>query len=183
MGIGNKPVRTTIYFGLFCGLLFFLISMFFKYALFWPLVFKITIFSYLALYSLFLAKWGNKKSVLVLYPLFLLLILALCWSPLSSFLLLSLAILSWIRSGICFTNTFARSFCAELIFTAGGGAFVAYFNPHSTVSWALGIWMFFLIQSLYFILMHDPEHIDREKDDIDPFEMAGMRADRILNGI
>ena len=53
------------------------------------------------------------------------------------------------------------------------------FNPHSTLTWALGIWMFFLIQSLYFTVMTDMGE-DNVTPPVDAFEQARIKADGIL---
>jgi len=56
---------------------------------------------------------------------------------------------------------------------------VAYFSPYSTLTWALGIWMFFLIQSLYFIFMTGIRPEEKHVKE-DAFEKARMRAEGIL---
>ncbi len=65
------------------------------------------------------------------------------------------------------------------IIVIGGGVLIAYLNPYSTITWALGIWMFFLVQSLYFLLMTnlEPEEVPFNAD---PFEEARIRAEGIL---
>lgn len=179
MTTSQRPIRTTIFFGLICGLMFIPIRIFFETTSLWPLFFRLTIFACLAAYSLILASWGNKRRIAVLFPLLFLFLFIFCENSNAAFLLLSIGMLSWIRSGICFQKAFARSLGVEILFSIGGGALVAYFNPHSTLTWALGIWMFFLIQSLYFTVM-----TDREEDDvaqvIDAFEQARMRAEGLL---
>ena len=57
----KRPVRTTLLFGLVCGLLFIPVSLVFQFTIFWPFIFRLTLFSYLAVYSIILAGWGNKK--------------------------------------------------------------------------------------------------------------------------
>jgi len=179
MMTSQRPIRTTIFFGLISGLMFILICMFFENTFLWPLFCRVTIFACLAAYSLILASWGNKRRVSVLFPLLFLFLFIFCESSNSAFLLLSLGMLSWIRSGICFQNAFAKSLGVEIIFSIGGGALVAYFNPHSTLTWALGIWMFFLIQSLYFTVMTDMGE-DNVTPPVDAFEQARIKADGIL---
>jgi len=62
----------------------------------------------------------------------------------------------------------------------GGGALVALFTPVSEISWALGIWLFFLIQALYFLLFEKTG--DKIADtEIDLFEKARMEAEKILS--
>jgi hypothetical protein len=64
----------------------------------------------------------------------------------------------------------------------GGAALVASFFPHSTVAWALGVWMFFLVQSLYFVLTGDMGDGEEEDVVLDPFEKARRQAEEILSG-
>ena len=179
MMTSQRPIRTTIFFGLICGLMFILIRMFFENTFLWPLFFRVTIFACLTAYSLILESWGNKRRVSGLFTRRPLRICVKRSHPHYAFLLLSLGMLSWIRSGICFQNAFAKSLGVEIIFSIGGGALVAYFNPHSTLTWALGIWMFFLIQSLYFTVMTDMGE-DNVTPPVDAFEQARMKAEGIL---
>jgi hypothetical protein len=179
MTTSQSPIRTTIFFGLISGLMFIPINMCFETTSLWSLFFRLTLFACLAAYSLILASWGNKRRISVLFPLLFLFLFIFCDSSNATFLLLSLGMLSWIRSGICFQNAFARSLGVEILFSIGGGALVAYFNPHSTMTWALGIWMFFLVQSLYFTVMTEMEQ-DDDVVTIDAFEQARMKAEGIL---
>ncbi len=179
MNNSNRPVRTTIFFGLICGLIFLTLGLIFERTAFWSIFFRTAIFACLTVYSFILASWTRKKRISVIFPLLFLFVFNFAQSSNSAFLLLCLGTLSWIRSGICFQNAFSKSLGAEIIFSIGGGAMVAYFNPCSTVTWALGIWMFFLIQSLYFILMTDTGN-NEEHLNTDVFEQARMRAEGIL---
>jgi hypothetical protein len=176
----KRPIRTTLLFGLMCGLIFIPISMMFKYTYFWPYIFRITIFSYLAVYAVFLSGWGNKKRFAVLFPLLFLFIFILAQNSTLAFLLLSMGMLSWIRSGVCFQDAFAKSMGGEIIFTMGGGALVACFNPHTTITWALGIWLYFMVQSVYFMFMTDLEIVNDVTYEPDAFNQARMRAERAL---
>jgi len=179
MNSGKRPVRTTVFYGLICALLFFAVGIFFEHTIFWSIFFRIAIFTCLAAYSIILASWTNKKRISVIFPLFFLVFFIFSNSSNSAFLLLCLGMLSWIRSGICFQKALSKSLGAEIIFSIGGGAIVAYLSPYSTLTWALGIWMFFLVQSLYFIVMTD--FVSEENPvNTDAFEVAKLRAEGIL---
>ena len=91
MMTSQRPIRTTIFFGLICGLMFILIRMFFENTFLWPFFFRVTIFACLAAYSLILASWGNKRRISVLFPLLFLFLFVFCESSNSAFLLLSLS--------------------------------------------------------------------------------------------
>lgn len=174
-----RPVRTTILYGLICGLLFIPLGICFERIGLWPVFFRIMMFACLALYAVMMAGWTHKRRISVIFPLLFLAFFVFSRSTAASFLLLCLGMLAWIRSGICFQNAFVRSLGAEMVFSIGGGALVAYFAPYSPLTWGLGIWMFFLVQSLYFIVMTDGE---TGKDAVvpDAFEQARMRAEGIL---
>jgi hypothetical protein len=179
MDTGTRPVRTTILFGLVGGLVYLPLHLAFQATGVRPLLFRVAIFCILAAYSVLLALWAKKRRTSILFPLFLMFLFLFSKSTPAALLLLALGLLSWIRSGICFEHAFSRSLLVELALSVGGGALVAYFHPHSAVTWALGIWLFFLIQSLYFLFMEKaPE--DRGNTLIDPFDQARMRVETIL---
>ena len=91
-----------------------------------------------------------------------------------------LVIFSWIRSGICFQIFFSRALIIEFFLTWGSAALITCFTPDSMFTWALGIWMFFLVQSLYFVILGDRSL--KEKVAVDPFEEAMMQAEKIISG-
>lgn len=179
MKITRRPMLATILFGLMCGVSFIPAGMILGYLIYWPVTFRIVIWSYLGLYGLLLTRWGKVNPTSILFPLLVLLIFVFSGNSNSAFLLLALGVLSWIRSGICFQRSLFRRLGIELFVCIGGGVLVAYFAPYSTLTWAMGIWMFFLMQSLYFLLMR--EMGDEEKPTVDPFEQARRQAERILS--
>jgi hypothetical protein len=68
----------------------------------------------------------------------------------------------------------------ELFLTLGGAVLAAWFTPDSMFTRALGIWMFFLVQSLYFVFL---DHKDLKQNmSIDPFEEAMVQAEKTLSG-
>jgi hypothetical protein len=117
----------------------------------------------------------------IAFPLLLLFVAIITARSTDSFLILALVVFSWIRSGICFPQAFGKRLCAELLLCMGGGLLVAGFVPHSMVVWGMGIWMFFLVQALYFVIFDE----NREAADVstmsDSFEEARDEAERILS--
>ncbi len=183
MKITRRPTIATILYGLMCGVTFIPVSIVLSYMIYWPEAFRLTIWSYLALYGLLLTRWGKVNPISIVFPLLTLFIFVFWGNSNSAFLLLALGILSWIRSGICFRRPLAEMLGVELLICIGGGALVAYFVPHSTFTWAIGIWLFFLVQSLYFVLTGDARS-EEDKLKLDPFDEAKRQAERILsNGI
>jgi len=179
MKIARRPMPATILFGLLCGIFFVPITVALSYVISWPTAFRVTMWLYLASYGVLLARWGKVSFTSILFPL-LIAFLLVVWGGLAPpFLLLALGILSWIRSGICFRRPLPKMLGIELVVSLGGGALVAYLEPYSPATWAIGVWMFFLIQSLYFIVVRDTG--DEEEDvSLDPFEQAKRRAEEIL---
>ncbi len=175
----QRPIRTTIFLGFICGISFIPLNTGLSYIIPWAKAFNIILWLYLAVYGLFLMRWGGKNLSSIIFPLLLLLISVFVVKSNSAFLLLALGILCWIRSGICFQKPLSRALSAEIFLTFGGAVLVAWFTPHSVHTWALGILMFFLVQSLYFVIFE--EQGIKEKVTVDPFEEALLRAEKILS--
>ena len=201
MKISRRPMIATILYGLMCGVVFIPVSVVLSYMISWPEAFRLTIWSYVALYGLLLTRWGKRNPISIVFPLLTLFIFVFWGNSTSAFLLLALGILSWIRSGICFRKPLVQMLGVELLVSIGGGALVtycaphstliwasggasvAYLAPHSTLTWAMGIWLFFLVQSLYFVLTGDARS-EEDKLRLDPFDEAKRQAERILsNGV
>jgi len=181
MKTGHKPVRTTIFFGLICALAFIPLNMALSFVFFRPEILFIIVWIYLAAYSMLLARWSETRLCLLAFPLLLLLAAACMVHSLTIFIFISLGVLSWIRSRICFPKSFFRLLFAEPLFCLVGGVLTCLFTPASMPAWAMGIWMFFLIQALYFVFFEDV--VQREEDKImtDPFESAMTAAKKILS--
>ena len=102
---------------------------------------------------------------------------------LAAYYILSLAVISWIRSGICFPNPYGRKLTTELLLCVFGGIPVVFFTPVSTLAWVPGIWMFFLIQALYFVIFESQAATPENRYETDPFERAAMQAEAILSNL
>jgi hypothetical protein len=176
-----KPVYATIFFGLMCALAFIPLNMALNSVVFRPDTFFIIIWFYLAGYSLLLARWRKTRLHRLAVPLLLLAGAAFLVHSLTIFLLISLGMLSWIRSWICFPKSFFRMLVVEPLFCFGSGAVIGIFTPASTPAWAMGIWLFFLIQALYFVFFDDSVQRRAEKILADPFESAMAAAKKILS--
>ncbi len=176
-------IRTTIVFGLICALFFKPLQMMLSPFLPWPMPFRISIWICIFLYGILLARWGRKNIAEAVFPALILLIFAFLKPPLNAFLLLSMGMLSWIRSGICFPGSFAKTAGIEMLVCFGGGFLINAFAPRTGLSWALAIWLFFLIQSLYFILTaKENQAFSAPAAPPDAFEQARKQAEKILSG-
>jgi hypothetical protein len=99
------------------------------------------------------------------------------------FYLLSLAITSWIRSGICFRNPSRMQILVEVLLCGFGGILVLMFTPDSGFAWMSSIWMFFLIQTLYFLIFENITIVPEALNETDPFERASGQAETILSDL
>ena len=180
MKISKRPMFTTIIYGLLAGTSFIPIVVILGNLVHWTAAFRLAIWLVLAGYLVILTRWGRVSLLSVLFPLLLLLPLVFWGDTHSAFLFLALGVLSWVRSGMCFQGGLFKTLVAEVALCFGGGALVAFFTPYSTITWGLAVWMFFLVQSIYFVVFADSEAIE-EKVELDPFHQAKRSAERILS--
>ena len=138
------------------------------------------IFLCLAAYSAFLARSSGRSLRALFAPLFMLAAVLAVVGSITGFVVPAAAGLSWVRSGICFSGSMPRRVCAEAVTCAAGLALVWLLQPPGPYGWALSIWMFGLIQALYFVLVDAessglPELTVRER-----IEEVHCRADVLL---
>ncbi len=176
----NRPIRTTVVFGLISALLVYPVVGLLTGRWGGALGFKLALWLDLAIYSALLVRWSKSRLLPAFFPLGILLAAALWpWSR-SGFFLLTLGVLSWIRSGICFKAPPLRLLTAETVAMAGGAGLVALLGPASALTWALAIWLFFLVQTFYFYLMPGLEERTPAPHDQDAFEVALREAEKLL---
>ena len=181
MVISLHPVRTTIVFGLICGLSFIPANLALNYLLPGQNVNCLILWLYAAGYSLLLSRCSKRPFVCSGFPLLFLFVMSFMVNSIAAFYLLSLVVISWIRSGICFRNPCGIKLVVELLLCVLGGIPAAVFTPGSAFIWVLGIWMFFLIQSLYFVIFENRPIILPDPYETDPFEQASKQAEAILS--
>ena len=178
----RHPMRGTILFGLACALMFGPSVYIWSFGLPWRLIFGLTIWSYLAAYALLLCRWSGAPARQSILPL-LVGLTAVFWAdhP-AGLLMVSAAVLAWIRSGLCFQGRVLSRIATEVLVTGGGIALGAFFAPNGILTWSLGIWSFFLIQSFYFIVFQETGRAVVSEAPADPFERARRGAEAILSG-
>ena len=179
----QHPIRTTLLFGLICGLSFIPVNLALGYLLPGSRPMYLTLWLSVAGYSLLLSRWRKKPLLSSGYPLLLLLVLSFLVGSLAAYYLLSLVVLSWIRSGICFPNPFGRKLIVELLLCFFGGIPAVVFTPATASAWMPGIWMFFLIQALYFAIFEIKAIAPQDRYETDLFERAGRQAEAILSDL
>ena len=181
MNTSRRPMFTTIIYGLLAGTSFIPLVMVMSNLVHWTAAFRLAIWLVLAGYLVILARWGKVSLLSILFPLLLLLLLVFWGVTNSAFLLLALGVLIWVRSGICFQGGLLKSLVTEVALCLGAGALVVFFTPHSILTWGVAVWMFFLVQSVYFVVFADFGEKQEEKVDLDLFHQARTRAERILS--
>jgi len=176
-----NPIRSTIIWGLISGILYIPLCLGLSLFMFWPVSFQISLWVLLAGYAVLLSRWARRPLRAISLPVVLLFLTALFIRSTSAFLFTSLVMLSWIRSGICFKEApFLKRSGAEIGLGLATGLLVSGTVPAAAIAWALGIWLFFLIQALYFVLFGDPTDPET-RIEADPFEKAKMAAQKILS--
>jgi hypothetical protein len=177
----NLPTRTTIIYGLISAVLVWPSAVLLAVPLGWTTAFKLMLWMSLSGYALFLTHWAKKPIVAPIFPLILILGLALWPGVTGAFFFIAIGALVWIRSGICFNDAPLRALIAETTTIFGGAGLVATLNPHTAVTWSLSIWLFILIQSLYFVMVPLPSTLKGKIPAQDPFDRACRNVQRILD--
>jgi hypothetical protein len=182
MKSATKPIGSTIVWGLIGGLVYIPLCSALNLMVFWSLGFRLSLWILLAGYAFLLSRWALRPLRSISLPLLLLLLSALLIESATAFLISAFVILSWIRSGICFKRKpLLKRLGAEAGLGLASGLLVYGAVPGVTPGWALGVWLFFLIQALYFVLFEyqsDPQ----TRIEADPFEKAKLAAEKILSG-
>ena len=181
MRISRRPMFATIIYGLLAGASFIPMVMVMSSLVTWTAAFRLSIWFILAGYLVVLTRWGRVPLLSLFFPLLLLLFLVFWGETHSAFFFLALGVLSWVRSGICFQGSLLKALVTESALCLGAGALVIFFAPHSTITWGIVVWMFFLVQSIYFVVFADFGEKQEEQVDLDPFHQARTRAERILS--
>ena len=180
MNISRHPIRNTIFYGLVCGLSFVPLSLMLNAFIPWSRAVCLALWLFLTGYALLLNLWGKKIQISTVYPLLLLLPVIFLIDSMALFFILALGVTSWIRSGICYQKPGFMGLAVELLLCGLGAVLVQIFTPGSLLAWALGVWMFFLVQSLYFVFFEYKDKRREEPAARDAFERASRQADRIL---
>ena len=177
----HNPIRATLFWGFICGVLFIPASLALNYLLVWSIAICLTYWLFLSGYALLMCRWSNKSFMSSVFPLLFLGLAIFQVKSIAAFFLLSLIVFSWIRSGICFPKPAGIKLLVETVYFFTGAIFLSVYIPDATFSGALGVWMFFLGQALYFILFDNSNKKTRNTYDEDPFDRACRLAEEILS--
>ena len=183
MKISHRPVLTTVVFGLICGISFIPLNLVLNNMFFRPNSICLALWLFTAGYAALLCRWSKQKLISVSYPILFLFLTVFLIQSVSAFFLLALAVISWIRSGLCYQERPGIRLLVELLLCLAGSALVTVFTPGSISAWSISIWLFFLLQALYFAIFDSqaPTPQSKYELEIDPFERASQRAEDILS--
>lgn len=118
-----------------------------------PTALNTTMFLGLVAYAGFLARLSGKNHRDLFAPFLMLSAVLASAGSVTSFVMPAAAGLSWIRSGICFPGSVPRRLLAEAITCPAGLVLAWMLQPPGLLGWTLSVWMFWLIQSLYFLAL------------------------------
>jgi len=180
MNADHRPVRTTILLGGMGALAWIVADGVIGGYWAWPLIAFGIIWFMSASYAVALVRWSGGGILASVFPLLVLGVLGVVMPRSGLAFGMALVVLSWIRSGICFPRSPLVSLFRELILCGGGGLVVALWGPPTPLSWGLGIWLFSLVQALFFILF-EPVSLSSAAAP-DPFELALHRIENLLDG-
>jgi hypothetical protein len=180
----KKEILTTLTFGFFSALSVIPFTFFFAGTWGgdsgWTLFFNLFLWLNLVLYSFFLCRWSKTRMVPLFPPLLFVLGAALWPGNSSGFILIILCVFSWVRSAFCYSGTVVRTVVAESLTIGGGAGLLLFWWPGSDLVFPAALWMFFLVQTLYFFIIPGRMH-DSIPDPVDPFERACREMERILD--
>ncbi len=178
-GLGNKPVWGTILHGLAFGLLFIPAVRVLAVVAGYKTALQLIVFMFIAGYAWRMAGWAGRSPLAVVFPLLVPPSLLFFGAPLKPFVFLCVVVFAWIRSGILFRASPVTTALAEGVLSVGTAAAIGVYNPATQAAWALSGWLFFLVQSVYFILFAGAEKT--EPAAMDTFETARRRLEDILS--
>jgi hypothetical protein len=183
MKLLQRPVLTTVLFGLFCGISFIPLNLVLNHMFLPPNAICLTLWLFTAGYAVLLCGWSRQKLMPVSYPVLFLFLTVFLIQSIGAFFFLAMAVISWIRSGLCYQKRRGIRLVVELFLCLTGSALIAVFKPGSALAWALGIWLFFLLQALYFAIFdsNTATLVSQYEQAVDPFERASRQAEEILS--
>jgi hypothetical protein len=177
---GYRPVRTTIVLGGVGGGIGLVLQILFGRGIWAPWAIQGLVWSITAAYCWLLVRWSGRGLGAALFPLLILGGLGVWAAPGAVGLALAPAALSWVRSGVCYPRAAGRALMRETLLCGGGGLLAALLAPSAPLSWAAGLWLFCLVQALFFILCEPSRREGAIDPDRDAFERAHSAAVRLL---
>jgi hypothetical protein len=145
-----------------------------------PTTLNTALFLGLAAYAVFLARLSEKNNRDLFAPFLIVSTVLAAAGSVTGFVIPAAAALSWIRSGICFPGSTLRRLFAEAITCPAGLALAWMLQPPGLLGWTLSVWMFWLIQSLYFLAVDSGSSSPVEPPARKRLETAHSRTQTLL---
>lgn len=131
-------------------------------------------------YAGFLARMSGKNYRDFFAPFWLLSAVLAVAGSVAGFVIPAAAGLSWFRSGICFPGSIPRRVFAEGITCPAGLLLAWMLQPPGLLGWTLSVWMFWLIQALYFLAVGSEPSPGPERSPWQRLETAHRRTETLL---
>jgi len=176
----TSPINASLIFAAAAALLFAAVmSLPFRFA---PrsTTLNAAMFLCLAGYAALLCRLSGKGLRVLSAPFLILSAVLAVAGSVAGFVIPAAAGLCWIRSGICFPGPLGRRIFAEVLTAAAGLALVTGLRPAGLTGWSLGLWMFFLIQALYFAIIDAAPLSHGERSGLDPRQTVRSRVQALL---
>ena len=125
----NTPMWGTVWYGIAAAIALIPLTMALDIFGPWYLAFRGAIVIVFGGYALFLARISKAGLTRVAFPMLVLAGTGLLAHSTLPWLVFSLTVLSWIRSGVCYPGSFVRKAALEGFLTLAGIGLVAFFNP------------------------------------------------------
>ncbi|MBF0102090.1 MAG: hypothetical protein HQK77_14400 [Desulfobacterales bacterium] len=180
MNLFHHPIRMTLFMGLVFAILFIPFIVIVGQLLNIKYAIQATLWCYTTLYVLYLTKYLQLRIHLIVFPLFFAGIMIISNLTFNQYILLLAGMIGWIRSGL--SKQKHRIIVEIIIFSVTGVWFSQVVAGHRMM-WCLNIWMFFLIQSLYFVF-DDAKSSDQfkvEAGQLDPFIKLQKQMEEIIS--
>ncbi len=143
--------------------------------------FNLILYCFVILYALLLCKFAQKQLISVFFPMLFFGITGYWVESRIGYIILSFILLTWIRTSICFDKFSIKSIIVEGFVSLIGACLFILLNPYTNLTWAIGIWLFFLLQTIYTILTPLPNHSNgNEEYESHRFEHAKSQIEKIL---
>ena len=171
------PIRSTLWLGFVLALCFTPLIVLLRWGFAGPIAWRLVLTLYVLVYSMLLIRWSGSRPIYAILPACALGALSFLVPRTWAFVMLALLSLGWVRSGICFQKRWFWAIGIEVLLGGGGALLVGAFTPQSNITWSLAIWMFSLVQALFFLF---PYSRFNQRPQADPFERARQAAEQIL---
>lgn len=174
------PAAASVIFAAAAALLFAAVMSLPLRMIYRPTALNTALFLGLAAYAGFLARLSEKNLRDLFAPFLIVSAVLVAAGSVTGFVIPAAAALSWVRSGICVPGSIPRRVFAETITCPAGLALAWVLQPPGLYGWTLSVWLFWLIQSLYFLAVAPEPSRGPERPSRPRSETAHRRTETLL---